>query len=302
MKIMRYRPLSAEDRLRLGRKIDEWHAELSAAGADKVRLVERIGDAQALINVSEGGGYGAGAAIKRYVTARPGHTSLDPLGLGARATKQERYMAARSQLSKLDHAWLDLMSGEPRLLLDGIRNIGKFGKRLKETIGEAWDDAVFDGFVSRCEKLKAAADDAGVASRMGQGEVQALSKEAHEIYAAMRGDSARLLAIARSQAGLQDSGVLRYVTVGHVKLLRATDATLTGLNLLQTTLKLGKLARPGETTTPPSASVELEEPEIVSAQAGDASLSSPAEDVRFSSAVDGSGRGAPDAEQLMSMP
>jgi hypothetical protein len=136
-----FRPLTGSERERIGRQIDELHAKLveAAKAGDSSRvsaLVDDIADRQALINVSEGGGYFTGGGTRRYVTEKEGIPGMVP----GQISPSQLYGAFVDQLGKLDHAADDLRkalegASGPEGLESAMRALGKYGERQNEVAG-----------------------------------------------------------------------------------------------------------------------------------------------------------------------
>ncbi|MBU4295127.1 MAG: DUF4157 domain-containing protein [Desulfobulbaceae bacterium] len=245
-----YRPLSGGDVARLSRRIDRLHSDLMEAiqrgdMAASQRLAEQIGESQALINAAEGGGYFSAGGVRRYVSERPGEPGFARLPGGASHTvpSAERLTALLDQLPKLDHSLLRLSGGVDEVI-SGVRGIGKYGERLAEVAGEAGvtRSPSWRRLVRRCRQLKRAADQGGVASRMSSGEAQAVVGEARRQFNQLIVKSSKILANVRAAAQLTDIGNaamrLQYMTLAHVRLLRATDWVLDNLNIMARAVRL----------------------------------------------------------------
>ena len=171
-----YRPLESGDITRLAERIDSLHADLDKAvqagdTAAQAQLVEQIGDAQALINASEGGGYFSGGGVRRYVSERPGEAGFarPDISAGAPALAPERLTAILDQAPKLEHAAEEIGKGTPDQIQAGIRGIGKYGTRLSEVTGEAGiKDASWEAIAVESKRLKDLADQAGTAAEIGR--------------------------------------------------------------------------------------------------------------------------------------
>jgi hypothetical protein len=260
-----YRPLSAGDVRRLYQRQDALHAELTQAIARgdagaQARLARDLGETQALINATEGGGYFSGGGVRRYVSERPGERGFDPLAGGARqgAAQGEQLTRVLDQLDKLDHSFLDFAHG-PENTVAAIRGIGKYGGRLREVLGEAVAlpaDGVWATLAQDCARLKSAADNAAAMARMTAEEVEVLVRDARSAFAQLTSASADLVAQVRAAANLPElagaAARLQEVTRAHVKLLRAIDVTLRNL---------GTLGRGVRTATTPDSGIDERVPE-----------------------------------------
>jgi hypothetical protein len=260
-----YRPLSPGDVRRLYQRQDALHAELTAAIASgdasaQARLASQLGETQALINATEGGGYFSGGGVRRYVSERPGEAGFDPLAGGARqgAASGEQLTRVLDQLDKLDHSFLDFAHG-PENTVGAIRGIGKYGGRLREVLGEAAAlpaDGVWAKLAEDCARLKSTADNAAAMARMSAEEVELLVRDARSAFGQLTSASADLLAQVRAAANLPEmagaAARLQEVTRAHVKLLRAIDVTLRNL---------GTLGRGVRTATTPVSGVDDDVPE-----------------------------------------
>ncbi len=251
-----YRPLSEANVARLSERLDALHAQLDQAirAGDvpaQERLAEEIGDAQALVNATGGGGYFSGGGVRRYVSERPGEPGFArPPGAPAGVPDVERLTAMIDQLPKLDHAAEQLAETlAPEEVQAGIRGIGKYGGRLSELSGEAGAaDSVWERLAAEARRLKEAADHAGTSGARGAGGAAAESAET------LTRDAGALLddLIAKSQETItrlrQASGIssipqaaerIQQLTLNHVRLLRAADALRRQLSLIARALRTG---------------------------------------------------------------
>ncbi len=242
-----YTPLSSADVSRLYALQDETHAAMTRAieaGDEQAqaRAAQRLGETQALINATEGGGYFSGGGVRRYVSERPGERGFDPLLGGTRRTgpslSTEAFTAILDQLDKLDHALLEMGHGADHLV-PGVRGIGKYGGRLAEVLGESTvlpSSAAWDALVATCARLKSTADNAGAIARMSSQEITQLAAEARSVFEQLRSASAGLLTEARWFAQLPEMSRaaqrVQFLATAHTKLLAALDAATSNLTLV----------------------------------------------------------------------
>ncbi len=265
-----YRPLEGADLGRLAERLDSLHSQLDEAvrAADvpaQERLAEEIGDAQALINASEGGGYFSGGGVRRYVSERPGEPGFPrpPGAAAAGALPPEQLTAILDQLPKLEHAGEQLArTMAPEEVQAGIRGIGKYGSRLAEVTGESGiADSVWEGIAQRAQRLKAAADEAGTAGRIGAGEADDLIREAGSLFDELIAKSNEAIAKVRPASGIASipdaAGRIQQMTLLHVRLLRTIDAANGQLALIaraiRTGVKLSDLVGDASTAGSPDA-------------------------------------------------
>jgi hypothetical protein len=228
-----YKPLNSSDIARLSKRIDGLHGELEQAiakgdAAAQERLAAQIGEAQAMINAAESGGYFSAGGVRRYVSERPGEKGFPrlPGGEGAAVASAEKLTAIVDQLPKLDHSAL-LLGGTGDEVIAGIRGVGKYGKRLAEVTGEAGvhSDSVWESLVNRCGKLKAAADEKALT--MTAEEAQTLAREAQSVFGELTAKSAETMAQVRQAASLPQianaAERLQLMITAHTKLLRSVD-------------------------------------------------------------------------------
>jgi hypothetical protein len=258
-----YKPLTSSDISRLSKRVDGLHAELEAAvkagdTAAQQRLATEIGDAQALINASEAGGYFSGGGVRRYVSERPKEKQFprldgekNPAGL----IQVEKVTAIVDQLPKLDHSLLQL-GGSAEDVVAGIRGIGKYGGRLLEVAGETGGDfaSKFKVLADECAALKEAADAAG--RTMGSAEANALSTRARAAMSELTAKSSEILSTVRQGAQMENvgdiMGAIQNMTIAHTRLLRSTEWTLKHINKMVRAIEQGRrLADMDEGMRPP---------------------------------------------------
>ena len=226
-----FRPLTSGERERLGRRIDELHAALVEASkrgdsGEVARLCDEIADRQAMINVSEGGGYFTGGGARRYVTERD---KIPGIAAGE-ASAAQLYGAYLAQLPNLDKAADGLRKalagkGGPDGLENAMRALGKYGERQNEVAAAlvrrpaphgpaALDDIVagwFDEVAGECKALLHEVRSGGVRTALGQVEAaKALRTRAGDLLDRMQRLSANLreTLLEHSRAGgvLLDAG------------------------------------------------------------------------------------------------
>ncbi|MDX6556258.1 MAG: hypothetical protein QOD86_2453 [Miltoncostaeaceae bacterium] len=226
-----FRPLTGGERERLGQRIDELHTALVEAAkkgdtGEVTRLCDEIADRQAMINVSEGGGYFTGGGTRRYVTERdkvPGMAAGD-------ASPAQLYGAYLAQLPSLDKAAEGLrlaLAGRagPDGLEKAMRALGKYGERQNEVAAAlirkplpygpaALDEIVakwFDDVAGECADLLREVRSGGVRTALGQAEAaKALRTRAGDLLDRMQRLSANLrgtlLEHSRAAGVLADAG------------------------------------------------------------------------------------------------
>lgn len=261
-----YKPLSEGDVRRLAQRVDALHGELDAAvragdhGAME-RLATQLGESQALINASEGGGYFSGGGVRRWVSERPGEKGFPrlPGGESAGGLSAEALAAFIDQLPKLDHALLETAAhGSIERVADGIRGVGKYGGRLAELSGEAAvKGSPWEALAKRCAELKKLADEGGAAAKLAAGQGEEVIGQARALFGDLIAQSSGHLDRLRIAANLPDvAGVMaakQRLTQLHVTLLRAQDAVLGHLNSIARALRTGSRLLDGtdETAPPP---------------------------------------------------
>jgi hypothetical protein len=268
-----YKPLSPGDISRLSKRIDGMHGELDAAvkagdTASQARVAEEIGDAQALINASESGGYFSGGGVRDWVSERgkdvEKHFPRLPGATNAERIAAEKVTSLIDQLPKLDHSMLQL-GGNAESVVSGIRGIGKYGERLLKAAGEAGGVAgKFDALATECATLKQAADKLG--TNMTAAQAQDFSARAAAAMAELKAVSSDVLAQARQAANMPDvgdaMGAIQHMTIAHTRLLRSNEWTLRHINKMVRAIEQGrKLSEleegqqaPGEQAPAPSSS------------------------------------------------
>ncbi len=246
-----YRPLSGGEVTRLAQRVDSLWGQLDEAvrlgdEAAQTRLVEQIGDAQALINAAEEGGYFSAGGVRRYVSERPGEAGFGRLGdvAGTTVPSAERLTAIIDQLPKMDHALLQL-SGETREVIAGVRGIGKYGSRIAEVVEEAGlhNSGSWQDLLARCQELKRAADNGGIAARIDAAGAEAVVRDARSMFNEVISNSQSVISQLRAGStveGVADIGRhIQTVTRGHVFLLRSVDWTVQNLNICARAIRTG---------------------------------------------------------------
>lgn len=245
-----YKPLTSGDIARLAKRTDALHADLDAAvkagdTAAQARLAQEIGDAQALINAAEGGGYFSGGGVRDWVSERgkDAKKHFDPLygPKGQSKVAAEKVTALLDQLPKLDHSVLQL-GGNAEQVASGIRGIGKYGDRLLLAAGEMTGVAgKFDKLAAECATLKNAADTLGV--NMTAAQAQDFVARASAAMNELKGISSEVLARARQAANMPDVGdamaAIQNMTIAHTRLLRSTEWTLRHINKMARAIGMG---------------------------------------------------------------
>jgi hypothetical protein len=253
-----YKPLSEGNKDALARVVDRLHQDFEAATdmTTKEEIAQKIADAQALINHSEGGGYFSGGGVREWVSERPGQPaeSRFPRPPGAEhlgVPAAEKLGNALDQLAKLDHSLEGLAEGGAHAI-DGVRGIGKYGERLAKALEQAgaYNAKEWESLLAQCKKLKAAADAGEVGTRMAAGEAEAVAQEARRLFDQLIEQSDAALKQMRSTAGIEQIGdvmaKLQAATLAHVRLLRAADMTLSNIwALIRTAAKLGQQTAAG---------------------------------------------------------
>ena len=246
-----YKPLTSGDISRLSRRIDLMHSELDAAvkagdTTAQSRLAEEIGDAQALINASESGGYFSGGGVRDWVSERgkdaDKHFPRLPGAANAEKIAAEKVTALIDQLPKLDHSMLQL-GGSAEQVVSGIRGIGKYGDRLLQAAGEASGMAgKFEALATECAALKSAADKLG--TNMTAAQAQEYAARAAAAMGEIRSVSSEVLAKARQAAHMPDvgdaMGAIQNMTIAHTRLLRSTEWTLRHINKMVRAIEQGR--------------------------------------------------------------
>ena len=245
-----YRPLSEGDIARLARRVDALHGEMEQAVragdvTTQQRLAGEIGDAQALINASEGGGYFSGGGVRRYVSERPGEAQFPRLegGAGQAVPAAERITSIIDQLPKLDHALLQL-GGSTEEVVAGIRGIGKYGGRLFEVAGSStvYRGGPWDLLASECAALKRAADMG--ASSMSAGQAAEFANRARSMFGELTAKSSEVLAQLRAGQNLPNVGnameAIQNMTIAHTRLLRSTEWTMRHINKIVRAIEQGR--------------------------------------------------------------
>jgi hypothetical protein len=254
-----YKPLSEGDVRRLAQRVDALHGELDAAikAGDQTameRLSSQIGEAQALINASEGGGYFSGGGVRRWVSERPNEKGFPrlPGGEAAGELSAEALTAFIDQLPKLDHSLLETAAhGSIERVADGIRGVGKYGGRLAELSGEAaGKGGAWEALAKRCAELKKLADEGGAAAKIAAGQGEEVIGQARALFSDLIAQSSGHLDRLRAAANLPEvAGVMaakQRMTQLHVTLLRAQDAVLGHLNSIARALRTGSRLLDGE--------------------------------------------------------
>ena len=269
----RYRPLSGADVSTLSSRVDSLWGELEAAQtAGNMGRVERlsgqIGEAQAMINTAEGGGYFSAGGVRRFVTERPGEPGFGrlPGGAGQAIPSAERLTAILDQLPKLDHAALQL-TGSTDDVVSAVRGIGKYGGRLQEVIAEAGlraDGGPWESLARQCEQLKRAADSGTTLARMATGEAEAVIREARAAFSQLLSQSDIALQYVRQATQIPNianaAARMAYMTVAHVRLMRAVNFILGHLEIMARAVRTGSAladmpaaqGTPAEPSAPPA--------------------------------------------------
>jgi hypothetical protein len=149
-----YKPLTAAEISALERRMDGWAKQLEALGeggseAERKRLIEQIGRAQAEALASNPNMYGTGGSIRSWVTERMDpekgirdrEVILDALGnpqvRGGLTWPAQRYTAILGEGTHLDHALRTIRSsgGDPAKLMNAFKSFGKHGERVTQILG-----------------------------------------------------------------------------------------------------------------------------------------------------------------------
>src|SRR5215218_2839960 len=149
-----YKPLSPAEISALERRMDGWAKQLEALGeggseAERQRLIEQIGRAQAEALASNPNMYGTGGSIRSWVTERMDpekgirdrEVILDALGnpqvRGGLTWPAQRYTAILGEGTHLDHALAGIRSsgGDPAALMNAFKSFGKHGERVTQILG-----------------------------------------------------------------------------------------------------------------------------------------------------------------------
>lgn len=149
-----YKPLTAAEISALERRMDGWAKQLEALGeggseAERKRLIEQIGRAQAEALASNPNMYGTGGSIRSWVTERMDpekgirdrEVILDALGnpqvRGGLTWPAQRYTAILGEGTHLDHALAGIRrtGGDPGDLMNALKSFGKHGERVTQILG-----------------------------------------------------------------------------------------------------------------------------------------------------------------------
>jgi hypothetical protein len=246
-----YRELSPGDRARLARRLDQLNKDLLHAVSAKdvplqKRLAEKLGEGQALLNVSEGGGYGSAGGVRRYVSERPGESGFPrlPGGEAHFVPQPERLTAILDQFAKLDHAALDAVIAKPEELAKGIRKIGKYCDRLATTMREAGMQALaWQDLATKGARLKRMVSKRATVSRLASGRADLIVRQAERFLDdVVRRSNEALVTVTRATR-LPNVGnaasAAQNLTRAHVKLLRATDALRTSFGAHARAIRTG---------------------------------------------------------------
>ncbi len=255
-----YKPLSTADRDALARVVDRMHQEFAQAtdAAAKEALAERIANAQALINHSEGSGYFSAGGVREWVSERAGQAAENqfarPKGAeGLGVPTAEKLGNTLDQFSKLDHALEQLGEGGVHAI-DGVRGIGKYGERLAKALerAEVHDQKAWAELLKDCQELKALADSGKLAERFGAGEAEGIVRRARLLFDDLIESSREGVKQLRGTAGIEQIGdaaaKLQAATLAHVRLMRAADLTMQNLWALIRTPTKAAASSPQATT------------------------------------------------------
>ncbi len=240
-----FKPLSEGDRAALYTKLDDYHEQLekALASADKVAqkdLVGKIGDAQGLVNATEGGGYFSGGATRQIVTLAEGLLKGSTKPLDAQV-----YTALLDQLPKLNEAASSLMksgvvAGEDAV--GAIKGLAKYGARFRELMAKMEVKVADEGAWNiLADKLKLILDQA-----KGKGELTLLARlekdskvveaEINGLMTEFRASSSKVLFDLSRQAAMGgakvDLSTIQFLVMATAKLTRASAAVRESLRAI----------------------------------------------------------------------
>lgn len=243
-----FKPLSKPDIARLEQEIGSLYKKLMQAKDPSIqaKLVQDIGQKQALINATEGGGYFTGGGVRKFVSERPGET-IPPLGkAGLAQLPAERVTAVIDQLAKLDKEGSELVGHMLAIktaplgiildipaLVQNLKSIGKYGDRITQVVREAFGETIpnlprFDDMAQAFENLLKGAREGKLQQSFLEGRANVLVSRAKGALNELEQSSLTLLRLLSEHAEIKAAAggfaKIQRMVIIHAKFLRAKDA------------------------------------------------------------------------------